>query len=102
MQHFEYETLAHLASDGQARDHTKTTHASVPKWTKTPRVATASKETKSSSGQVGKKRGPVGKNEDGGDKKRSKRDTKNQTQQQRLIPSPVEHNNCPKLELSGA
>lgn len=79
VQHFEYETLAHLASDGQARDHTKTTHASVPKWTKTPRVATASKETKSSSGQVGKKRGPVGKNEDGGDKKRSKRDTKNQT-----------------------
>lgn len=73
VQHFEYETLAHLASDGQARDHTKTTHASVPKWTKTPRVATAS------SGQVGKRRGPGGKNEDGGDKKRSKRDTKNQT-----------------------
>ena len=46
VQHFEYETLAHLASDGQARDHTKTTHASVPEWTKTPRVATASKETK--------------------------------------------------------
>lgn len=30
-QPFEYETLAHLASDGQARDHTKTTHARVPK-----------------------------------------------------------------------
>jgi len=79
VQSLETETLARLKPDGKSREQTKGTRAKVPKWTKKIREVTASKETEKNSGAVGKKRGHGKKKEEGGDRKRSKGETKNIT-----------------------
>nr|POE97866.1 hypothetical protein CFP56_33808 [Quercus suber] len=77
VQSLECETLATLVLDGQAHGRTKVTQAKVPKWTKITREFMESKEIENNSGAIGKKRGHVGKNKDGGDSKCLKGATKN-------------------------
>ena len=75
----ETENLARLTPDGQSRERTKANvqrSQSGPKSQGRPRQA---RKTKITVGLLGKKHGHGEKREEGGDRKCSKRDTKNKT-----------------------